>query len=101
MDEKKLELLLRSLFAGHEQQINDFTKQFDEDYAVPDEAIDEIMSRQDKLTPNDMLTLLRFAGRDFEYLNDPEPDDNRYLGYIQDAFKCRQIQKMMKELQHD
>jgi len=98
VDEDTLEYLLRKAFKGHEQDLNAFTKQFNDDYQVPDEELDDILTRSDKLTPNDVMTLLRFAGRDFEYLHDPEPDDNKYMGYVQDALKCRQIQKMMKEL---
>lgn len=101
VDEKVLEYVIRSLLRGREKDINDFAAQFNKDYAVPDEDIDEIASRQDKLTPNDVMTLLRYAGRDFEYLNDPEPDDNKYMQYIQDAMKYRQIQKMMKEIKHE
>lgn len=101
MDEAELEYLLRQALKGKEADINNFVKQFNDDYKVPDEELDEIMSHSDKLTPNDVMTLLRFAGRDFEYLHDPEPDDNKYMGYVKDALKCRQIQKMMKELKHD
>lgn len=101
MDEQDVEFLIRKLFAGKEKDLNDFITQFNDDYNVPDETVDEIMSRQDKLTPNDIMTLLRFAGRDFEYINDPEPDDNKYMEYIQDALRCNKLQRMMKELKHD
>ena len=101
MDEKELEYLLRELFKGHEADLNAFAQQLLDDYQVSDEELDEILSRSDKLTPNDVMTLLRFAGRDFEYINDPEPDDEKYMGYVRDALQCRQIQKMMKELKHD
>lgn len=101
MDADELEYLLRTALAGHEQEINDYGAQFTEDYNVPDEVIDEIASREGKLTPNDIMTLLRLAGRDFEYAHDPEPDDEKYMGYIRDALKCNRIQRMMKELQHD
>lgn len=101
MSEDEVEYLLRSLLAGHEQDINDYAAQLEKDYEVPDEVIDEIASREGKLTPNDIMTLLRLAGRDFEYAHDPEPDDEKYMGYIRDALKCNRIQRMMKELQHD
>lgn len=99
MDVDEVELLLRQALAGKEKDINAFIKQFEDDYNVSDEELDEVLSHDGKYTPNDIMTLLRMAGRDFEYIHDPEPDPEKYMQYIKDAMNCRHIQKMMKELQ--
>lgn len=91
---KFMKLLVRE----NKDSLNEVRDAIQADYTVPDETIDALENKQD-LDPNDIRTLARAVGMDYELLmnKDLAPDfQDRFNSAVQNMYNIRRQYRLPK-----
>jgi asparagine synthetase A len=76
---------LEKIIDNNREDIDNLISTINNDYEVPEETLDEILSKfgKEQLTPNDFRILLRAVAEDYNYLTRKNLDDE----YVQSVLK--------------
>lgn len=91
--------LCRMLVRDNKDNLNELRDAIQADYAVPDDVIDSLENKE-KLEPNDIRTLARAVGMDYELLTSKElaPDfSDRFNAAVNNMYNIRRRFRPVKQ----